>query len=118
MSESGTSFWKTEISLALRWKLWLGAWLVGLVAAGFPHPVLILVVWLFPWGLMDMIGWQRTGHDGDYFVGWLPYIVLTVAAIRSRPRVLYFLFFGILCVLLLLNIVGCHRLNAQGSDIH
>ena len=118
MNDNQTSFWKAEIPFLRRWKLWLLAWIIALVAAGFPNPGLIVIIWLFPWGLMDSIGWQRTGYDSDYVVGWLPYIVLTIAALLSRRRILYFAFFVILCVLLLLNIVGCHHLNAQASDMH
>ena len=103
----------TEIPLPRRWKLWLIAWGVGLIAAGFPNPALIVYAWLFPWGLMEAVGWKRSGYDSDYIVGWLPYIALTVAALFSRPRVFYFTLYVTLCILLALNAAGCQQMNAK-----
>ena len=106
-----------EISFSQRWKLWLIAWATALVAAGAPNPGLILYVWLFPLGLMKAIGWEQSGKDNDYILGWLPYIALTIAAMYSRPRVLYFTIYVVLCILLLLNVVGCQQMNDL-SDLH
>ncbi len=101
----------TEIPFSRRRKLWLIAWVVGLIAAGFPNPALIAVIWCFPLGLMNVVRWD--GYADDYLiVGWLFYGALTVVALMSRPRVLYFTLYIILCILLLLNIVGCHQMNA------
>lgn len=118
MSEKQPPSYLTAIPFSLRWKLWLIAWSVGLVAAGFPNPALIFYFWLFPIGLLKVIGWQDTGYDSGYFVGWLVYIPLSVLALIARPRLLYFTLYLILCFLLLLNIVGCQQMNAQMKDMH
>ena len=89
------------------------AWIVGLIAAGFPNPTLLLWVWLFPLGLFEIAGRQFTGLDSDYVIGWLFYALLTALALVSRPRFLYFIFYTVLCILLILNIVGCQQMNAR-----
>lgn len=43
-------------------------------------------------------------------IGWLIYISLTFAALFVRKRVPYFVLYALLCLLLLLNVVGCHML--------
>ena len=112
MNDNRTSFWMTELPFSRRWKFWLAAWFTGLIAAGFPHPALVFYLWLFPLGLLKMTG-RLTGNDSDYIVGWLLYALITVLALLSRPRVLYFTFYVVFCTLLLLNIVGCQQINAQ-----
>ena len=107
-----------EIPFSRRWKLWLIAWGTALVVAGLPRPTLILYAWLFPWGLMEAVGWKRSGYDADYIVGWLPYIALTIAALCSRRRVLYFTFYVVLCILLILNVVGCQQMDLNFGDLH
>lgn len=101
----------TDIPFSRRWKLWLIAWGVGLVAAGFPNPALIFYVWFFPSGLAK--AFDRPFPAYDIAIGWLIYLLLTAFAFLSRPRVLYFTFFGIFCILLLLNAVGCQRMLGQ-----
>ncbi len=75
--------------------------------------MLIIYAWFFPWGLLEAVGWN---HDSDYItVYWLPYIALTVAALFSRTRVLYFTYYVILCILLALNAAGCQQMNAKSG---
>lgn len=112
MSNDHQSFITTEIPFSRRWKLLLIAWGIGLVASGFPNPDSISIIWFFPLGLIKVVGWEG-GHPNDFIVGWVLYLALTVVALVSRPRVLYFTFYIILCILLLLNIAGCHQIIAQ-----
>lgn len=102
-----------EVSFSRRWKLCLIAWVFGLISAGFPNPGLILYVWFFPLGLLEIAGKQSTGHDSEYLVGWIFYILITASALTSRPRVLYYTLFGVLCILLLLNAAGCQHMMAR-----
>jgi hypothetical protein len=47
-------------------------------------------------------------YDLAIALGWPVYGALTVVGILQRRRARYFIIYGILCVLLALNVVGCH----------
>lgn len=103
-----------EIPFTRRLTLLLIVWAVGLVAAGFPNPVLIVYTNLFPVGLRVATPWIYTVMDRNYIiVGWLLYMALTLAALLSRPRILFVTFYRVLCVLLVVNVVGCQYINAH-----
>lgn len=106
----------TRIPFSQRWKLWLIAWAVALFAAWYT--TLIPYVWLFPLGLMEVVGRKQFGHDLDLLWGWFLYLALTIAAMCCRPRVLYFTFYTILCILLALNVIGCHQIHLNFGDVH
>lgn len=61
-------------------------------------------------GLLELGDWKSSGHDRDYFLAWLPYLALTIVGLLARKRNLYFVMYSILCVLLLLNVVGCQKM--------
>lgn len=104
-----------EIPFKRRLKLWLMAWAVGLVAAGFPHPVMIVWVWVFPLGLMEAFSLDNKipGEDAVYFLVWLPYIGLTIAALLARRRADFTKLLILLCLLLAVNVAGCRHMNAN-----
>ena len=105
----------SNISFSYRWKLWLLAWGLTVLAIGVPYPGLILWFWMFPFGLTEAMGWKRSG---DYILGWLLYIALTIAALYTRRSFLYFTLYVILCILLLLNVFGCHKIALGLKDLH
>ena len=113
MNNKERSAWTVEIPFSYRWKLCLVAWVIGLVAAGFPNPALIMYLWFFPLGLLEVTGWRFGGQDSEYVVGWFCYTLITVFALMARPRLLYFTLFGVLCILLLLNAAGCQHMMAR-----
>ena len=98
-----------EISLGRRCGLWLVAWVVALVIT-LPNPKAVALVWVFPFGLLRLMGWTIDRYVAALMVGWLPYTVLTVAALSTRQRKVYFVIYGILCAMLLLNAIGCHMM--------
>ena len=110
-----------DISMPAKISFWLAAWLiagVGFVAA-WPiiiWPALLHWSWFFPVGLFspfvgretpDQLAFTLTG------IGWLIYIALTICGLSQRRRTNYFLFYVILCALLVFNAVGC-RMSLEG----
>jgi hypothetical protein len=67
---------------------------------------------------MEAVGRKQAGHDLDFLFGWFLYLNLTIVALCSRPRVLYFAFYVILCILLILNVVGCRQMDLNFNDLH
>jgi hypothetical protein len=69
----------------------------------------ILMPFYFPAGFFRVFGVPETDAIGHSFlpVGWLVYLVLTVAACLSRRKRYYFIVYTILCLLLAINVVGC-----------
>jgi hypothetical protein len=105
-----------EISLRRRIWFWIGAWGIATVATVGLSPGLLLFAWLFPVGLLNFApaGWDSSppsdpsaGVDSMIVLGWLLYIALTIVGLSQSRRTRYFVIFGILCVLLALNVVGC-----------
>src|ERR1043166_490662 len=103
-----------NISFRRRVALLLAAWCmaVSAAAAPFPHPSRKYIL-LFPYGLITAVisalgaKAQSAPHVA---VGWLVYIVLTFASLFSARRIVYFALYAMLCVLLLLNVIGCHMM--------
>ena len=87
----------------------------------FPEIPLLLAFPLFPLGLLFGIpGLQATGPQPPtgpqnvvavFFwlsaAGWLIYLTVSLTALLTKRRVLFFIFYGILCCLLVLNVRGC-----------
>jgi tellurium resistance protein TerD len=90
----------TDISQGRRYKLLCIPWVVT-IAVTFPG--ILAGPQFLPAGLYRLLGVP----DWWLGVGWLAYLVLSVAACLSRRRLTYFIVYTVLCVLLALNCVGC-----------
>jgi hypothetical protein len=99
----------------------LFAWLVvflallvwGFCYAGLDSALsLVPSVWLFPQGLAaEIFGMDYQGNPWVLLVaGWLAYFAVTFAALSAQRRPVYYILFGILCLMLLFNFVGCRKL--------
>jgi hypothetical protein len=92
------------------------AWLVVVVLTlpGILYPI------FFPAGLFRIFGVpenEATDHPGRV-IGWVIYFGLTVATCLSRRKVVYFVLYAILCILLSLNVVGCRAFWSDFREIH
>jgi hypothetical protein len=74
--------------------------------------VLMLVpcFWMFPGGLITELCGFETGDTWlGLAIGWLGYMAVVLAALSSKRRLVYYVFYTILFSMLILNVVGCHR---------
>jgi hypothetical protein len=114
-----------------RGKLVLVAWGVAAVAAAFPELPLLLAFPLFPLGLLYGIpGWDslfpppaspptRSGSGmAEFFLplvaGWTIYLVVSLTATATKSRLMFFIFYMGLILLLVLNVRGCHTFMETG----
>jgi hypothetical protein len=101
--------------IGFRWRLLLllAAWCAAAAVTVLSYPPLLRDAVVFPYGLMTVWVWlfdlkpQQAPH---FLVGWLVYLVLSVAALVTGRRVVYFVVYALLCLLLALNAVGCHMM--------
>src|SRR6266851_7843534 len=96
-----------SISEWAKFGLWLVPWLVVLLIFG---PGNIAWIWLFPVGLLGFL--VPNSFELLFFIlpilGWILYALFTAAALDARRWRTYFVLFLILCLLLCLNLAGCH----------
>lgn len=106
---------QVPISARRRVAMWVLAWLAAAITMAYTEwtfavlqPILIF---LFPAGLFFLLG----GVLGHFTLpaGWIYYLGLTLAALRSKPRARYYVFYAALCISLVLNCAGCHWLFQQ-----
>jgi hypothetical protein len=72
--------------------------------------VLLLCFWMFPGGLItELFGLERGDSWFGLAFGWLAYLIVMLAALFANKRLLYYMLYGILCLMLILNIAGCHE---------
>ncbi len=112
---------KSEVSLRKRLGSLVSAWVVALVASAVAvpsgSPGLALLAFMFPIGwtffLLGPLGLLKPDY-GLYLgslCGWAVYGALTATALLTNKRRIYVKIFTALCVLLLLNLVGCNLLT-------
>jgi hypothetical protein len=99
------------ISAGGRCAIWFSAWattlgLMALLTYPFSVRAPYILFW-FPTGLIRLAGYRLDQPRSLVWLCWGPYVALTVFALVSRNRRLFFLLFVVLCVLLLLNVGGC-----------
>jgi len=112
-----------EVSRVMRCVLLLLVWLAPIIALIVLYPPtsvrdFFLSAVLFPLGWMQNVSlplpddWSRPTSDlgGVSAIGWLIYAALTAGALLARRRRLYLVLLGTLCLLLLLNFVGCRQM--------
>jgi hypothetical protein len=104
---------RSGISARRKVTLWLAAWTVAMVATQVPLP---FALWapgtflLFPVGLFRCLlpsSFTPSDYNLAAALGWPVYFALTMAALLQSRRTRYFVVYGILCVLLATNVVGC-----------
>jgi len=108
-----------------KWGFWLSAWGVVIVTsvAVTATPACVLAAPYFPIGLLV---WLQNGENkaiegwmsGAWAFGWLFYLLLSVIMFTVRKKGIFFIIYGIFCVLLALNVVGCQRVIGAASGIH
>ncbi len=116
------------ISKGARVRLWLIAWAVALLGSTIPFCIaapglflyFVLSAWAFPIGTIAFaFPEHQNPSDGIYIGsligGWLAYIALTIFGLRQNRRARYFVVYTILCLLLLLNAVGCNVNMLKGE---
>lgn len=98
------------ISLRKRCWLWAAAWGAAAIIMAIPYPITLVYAWLFPLGLLGLIlpSGSEMGLAFPTIVGWGFYVLLTACGIRQDKRARYFVAYTVLCVLLLVNVGGCH----------
>ena len=114
-----------EVPLETRWRLYAAVWVAAylgvtvippLLAGTTPKPMDFLFYAAFSWLLpAGLVAW----FDPDQplrWVGlpsmvliWLAYLVHGVFTLMSRTRVRFYTLLAILAVVLIFNVVGCHR---------
>jgi len=73
----------------------------------------------FPAGLFRIFGVKETDTIDHSLVaiGWVVYVLLTVAACLVHRKRTYFIIYTILCILLALNIAGCRAFFSDLSHV-
>ena len=99
-----------RITFGRRAALWAVAFAVATIATVAPYPEMLRVAWLFPIGLLGLVhpDPRNLMTTEVIILGWLIYVVVSVCALMQRQWGRYLTLYGILCVLLLMNVVGCH----------
>ncbi len=70
---------------------------------------LVFFFLFFPTGLFRALGLE--GGPDPAVLGWGIYLMLGVAILALGKRKTVFGSFAVLCVLLFVNVVGCHRMT-------
>jgi hypothetical protein len=116
-----------EIPLKTRWRLYAGAWGAAFLGFFFVQAllertipdrdqllILVLFSWLFPSGLAAWFNHSRPLDDiGLIAVLWFAYLVHGFFTLRSRTRIRFYSLLLILAIVLVFNVVGCRRIEAN-----
>lgn len=114
-----------QVSLWLKWLLWLLAWGSLAIFTALEHPEDFKGILGFPFGFCGLLPIDAT--TGFYILlalpvvvvcGWLLYLKLTVAIHKAKTLERFLLLYVLLCLLLAINAAGCRRLITIGASIH
>ena len=100
------------IPFGARCRFLMWAWGIAAFATVLVEiPLLLFFPW-FPLGLVCLFyNKDNDGHSHLFMaVGWFFYTFITVSAMMTKRRQFYFLIYGLLCLLLILNVIGCHQI--------
>ena len=108
---------KSEIGRDLRFSLLLIPWMTVVVLT---FPGAFMFPQFFPAGFLRVFRVKETDAiDHSWVVvGWAVYFLLTAGACLSGQKRNYFIIYGILCILLALNIAGCRAFLSDLRDVH
>lgn len=113
---------KEPLSIGTKSGYWFAAWAgVALVTLLF-NPSAMAAALFFPAGLFGLFGNEESGivawMMGAWALGWVLYVVLTISMLRATKRSAFFQTYIVFCILLALNVAGCHRIISAASGIH
>jgi hypothetical protein len=114
-----------EVPLKKRWLLYAGAWGAAFLGCVFIPALLertipdrdhillsLLFSWVFPVGLATWFNHPRPLDDiGLIAVLWLAYLVHGFCTVRSRTKVRFYSLLLLLAIVLVFNVLGCHRIK-------
>lgn len=112
------------ISSRSKWLLLIGAWVLVVCVSMVPYPSQILLAPFFPAGLMALLphgdekaiaAWMRAF---PCIVGWVFYVFVSIGLIRAKRKSDFVLSYGLLCVVLAMNVVGCKKVLGAAAGIH
>lgn len=105
----------SEVSFKQRFWTVSISWGVALVASG---SIAFFGVF-FPFGLWAILHVEPSNNEiGAAFLGWMIYIPLTIVVMLQKKRRLFYIFYGLLLGLLILNVAGCHMIANDLGGIH
>lgn len=109
----------------LKWGLYFGAWGAVILLTLVTNPAYLLGAASFPVGLIAMLprGEERAievSMLGPAFVGfgWIVYSALSFVISLTKKMSVFSIAYALLCLLLLLNMAGCHKVLEAAAGIH
>lgn len=105
-----------EVSLKKRRLLYSGAWGVAFLCCTIPDPRAVgVLLWFLPFFPLGLVAWfsPKSENIGLIALIWLAYLVHGFFILTSRNRIRFYLLFSILTIVLLLNVLGCHRVGKE-----
>jgi hypothetical protein len=81
--------------------------IMGAMVMAFSHP---LSLWYFSWGLTYTISqyfFQGNQFEKSLLLAWLIYLSILIPAILIKKRVVFFVLYVILVLILITNVTGC-----------
>jgi hypothetical protein len=105
---------------------WFAAWGGVVLIVLAINPAYFRAAFIFPMGLFALSpNGDGTGITpsimalklGAFIIGWVLYAVLSVIMFKAKSRGIFIATYVIFCILLLLNIGGCHRVSESMSGI-
>jgi hypothetical protein len=96
-----------------RCKLLFYAWCIAALATVLIEIPLLLYFVFFPLGLLHILIGDKIGgslYDFPYVCVCLLYFGMSAGVLAVKRRPVFFAIYGFLCVVLALNVVGCHQM--------
>jgi hypothetical protein len=107
-----------EISTRGKVWLWGAAWTAAAVGIGILDPQYLAAPYLFPLGFLVALPPDNPPSPSIYILLlgaiYALYPILTFIGLKQHRCRRFYICFGILCVLLVLNVVGCHAEIKEG----
>jgi hypothetical protein len=112
------------ISTSKKCWFWFAAWGVVVLLTAAANPAYLPGAPFFPIGLLALLpnggekaitGWML---QFPVLLGWLFYIAFSAVMLRIRRPKTFFGVYVVFCIVLALNLVGCHRTIETASQIH
>jgi hypothetical protein len=106
----------SEVPLKKRWLLYSGAWGIAFLCLIIPHPPsIVFLIWFLPFFPIGLLAWFNPRSENLVLTGliWLAYIAHGFFILTSRDRVRFYRLLLILAIFLLLNVIGCYRVDVK-----